>query len=210
MSGSLRKSDSDAEGEVGKFLDNNFFPKISKNFKRRTSYEEQMQGIDVSFDLDGETNLLVDEKAMVQYVNKGLPTFAFEVSFKSSSGREVGGWLFDKLKLTQYYIIIWIWATQEKGFKESDITKIELILVKRNAIIHMLEKYNLNENKISEIVSKIRLEKITGACFKDSARPLYFFHSDKLIESPINIVIRKEELLKIASGHHIISNKSHL
>ena len=132
MSGSFRKSDSEAEIEVGKFLDNQFYFKYVKNFQRRITYEEQMLGIDVSFDLEDEVNLLVDEKAMVHYVNKSLPTFAFEVSFKLATGKEVEGWLLDKSKLTQYYIIVWIWATKDKGFKEKDITKIELILVKRD------------------------------------------------------------------------------
>ncbi|MBK8365378.1 MAG: hypothetical protein IPL24_17420 [Bacteroidetes bacterium] len=75
------------------------------------------------FDLEDEVNLLVDEKAMVHYVNKSLPTFAFEVSFKLATGKEVEGWLLDKSKLTQYYIIVWIWATKDKGFKEKILPK---------------------------------------------------------------------------------------
>ncbi|MBK6399774.1 MAG: hypothetical protein IPF75_16350 [Bacteroidetes bacterium] len=210
MSGSFRKSDSEAEIEVGKFLDNQFYFKYVKNFQRRITYEEQMLGIDVSFDLEDEVNLLVDEKAMVHYVNKSLPTFAFEVSFKLATGKEVEGWLLDKSKLTQYYIIVWIWATKDKGFKEKDITKIELILVKRDAIIQMLEKFGFNDDKIKKTVIQIRTEKINGACFKDTNLPFYFYHSDKFVESPINIVIKKEKLLQIASAQHIISNKSHL
>lgn len=206
MAITLRKSDSAAEVEIGKFLDARFYPSHVTKFVRYTNVETQMLGIDVTFDYAKIENMLVDEKAAAHYVNKNLPTFAFEVNFLTSSNQLVDGWFFDKNKTTQYYLLSWIWATKDKAFLVDDITKLEILIINRQSIINMLAKYGLTQAQVAEISKEIRRKGDFGAYHKTNDKPYYFFYSPQLSEKPINIIIRKDMLSKLALGKHLIIN----
>lgn len=176
----LRKSDSAAEVEIGKFLDVRFYPNHVSNFIRHTTYEQQMLGIDVTFDYSNIANILVDEKAAAHYVNKNLPTFAFEVNFLTSINQLVDGWFFDENKTTQYYLLAWVWATKDKAFLAEDITKLEILIINRQAIINMLAKYGLTYEQVTTISKEIRTKGDFGAYYKNYHKPYYFFFSPQL------------------------------
>ncbi len=201
----LRYSDSNAEQEVSKFLDKNFYAHYVKNPRRMSSKKEQLSGIDIKFDYKNELELLVDEKAMVHYVNQNLPTFAFEISFCLSSGDDVEGWLFDSKKLTQYYLIAWIWAEKKIGFSEKDITKLEILLIKRQSVLDMLNAHGISREDANGIISEIRKNNQPGYFRKDPNRVFNFFYSKQLLEKPINIIVKKTYLEKLAIAKHIIS-----
>ena len=83
----LRKQDSHAENAVAQFLDQFFYQKYVRNQIRYSDLETQLKGVDVTFDFEEQIQLLVDEKAAAHFVNKNIPTFAFELDFIGIDGK---------------------------------------------------------------------------------------------------------------------------
>lgn len=205
MATTLRNMDNAAEMQVSAYLDKNFYPLYTQNFVRYTDRKTQMSGIDVSFDLGSLKDILVDEKALSHYVNRDLPTFAFELSFRSSRGDIIPGWFYDEQKRTEYYLISWIKATKDKGFQASDIMELDTLLVSRSAIQAMLASYGLTKAVAESKASAIRQNSIRGVSEKNlSVRPYYFYYSDQLAELPINLIVRKEILVSVATRRFTI------
>lgn len=204
---SLRPSDYKSEEAVAAFLNQYFYPQNVANLQRFTNLDYQYKGIDVQFDFKDKLGLKVDEKAAAHYVNKGLPTFAFELNFIARNGQLQEGWFFDTQKETEYYLLSWIWATKEKGFTVDDITKLEVILIERKVIHTMLESYQLTDKEAYTIANSLRKNKQTGASFKDYSKPYYFFYTNYLSEKPINLIIKKNKLVEWSLLHQFINKK---
>jgi len=133
-----------------------------------------MAGIDVQFDYTNICNMLVDEKAAVHYVNKDLPTFAFEINFLLSSGQLVDGWFYDKDKSTQYYLLAWLWAKNDTGFKAEEITNADLVIINRKRITDMLSENGWTYQTAIECSAEIRRKNEDGAHFKNNSKPFTF------------------------------------
>jgi len=207
MTDSLRRQDSATEVEIGKFLDREFYPTHVSKLVRYNDMEAQMSGIDVKFDYGNLSNMLVDEKVAARYVNKDIPTFAFEVNFLLHSKQIVDGWLFNKDKATQYYLLGWIWATKDKGFSADEITKMDILILRRQSIIDMLSRNGLTQADALSISQEIRNSRVPGVSHRSPRAPYYFYFSTQLAEEPINIIIKKSALINLAAGRHIITNK---
>jgi hypothetical protein len=205
MAKTLRQSDSAAEIEIGKFLDKFFYVDHVTNFSRYNDINQQMSGVDVKFDYRNQTNMLVDEKAAAHYVNKDIPTFAFEINFLLNSGQLVDGWFYDGNKLTQYYLLGWIWAKKDKGFTMDDITKLDIMIINRLSIIEYLSQNGLTRENANRISNEIRKKGDFGAYEKSSDKSYYFFYSPQLSEKPVNIIIKKNALLNLSIGRHAIT-----
>lgn len=201
----LRKQDSQAEVAVSQFLDQFFYPKCVRNQKRYFDLETQLKGVDVTFDFGDQTRLLVDEKAAAHFVNKNIPTFAFEVDFIGRDGELKEGWLFDEEKKTQYYLLSWIQATRTKGFSCNDITQLEVLLIERQAIIELLKEYEVDRISAMEISRELRMNNQIGPANKSTTVPFYFYFTGHLSERPINIVIKKDALIRIGTLHKFVT-----
>jgi hypothetical protein len=201
----LRKQDSLAEIAVSQFLDQFLYPKYVRNQKRYFDLETQLKGVDVTFDFGEQTRLLVDEKAAAHFVNKNIPTFAFEVDFIGRDGGLKEGWLFDEEKKTQYYLLSWIQAARTKGFLCGDISQVEVLLIDRHAIIGLLKRYKVDKNRAKEISHELRIKNQVGPSYKDSTSPFYFYFTGHLSERPINIVIRKNALINLSVLHKFVT-----
>ena len=105
---SRREQDTNAEREVSKFLDKYFYNEHVDNFIRFDDINHQFRGIDVKFSINELKDTIVDEKAQIDYVNKHLPTFAFEIDFIDAGNNYRKGWFLDDSKQTQFYLLIWI------------------------------------------------------------------------------------------------------
>jgi hypothetical protein len=187
-----------AEAEVGKFLDKYFYMNYTNDFHRFSNKNEQLKGKDVSFTIDDLNNIVVDEKSQGNYVNKNLPTFAFEVAYtKPGKGFRIG-WLLDSNKESQYYFLIWIWAKKEKEYKAEDISKLRCLLIEKEMIKIFLEKEGLIFNKIPDITKLIREKDNQGKQDWINFGNFYFFYSKNLAEKPINVVIKRNILEKLA------------
>lgn len=200
----LRKQDSKAEIAVSQFLDQFFYPKYVQNLKRNSDLETQLKGVDVTFDFEESTRLLVDEKAAAHFVNKNIPTFAFEIDFIGTDGKLKEGWLFDEGKRTQYYLLTWIQAVKDIGFSCDDISQLEVLLVERQAIINFLKKFHLDMKRAKDISLQLRLKNQFGPAHKNSASPFYFYFTGHLTERLINVVIRKKALVELRVLHKFV------
>lgn len=204
----LRSRDMSVEREIAKFLDEKLYSNLSifSKTERTDNIVNQLSGSDIIITIPklGIVNAIVDEKAATHYINKNLPTFAFELSFKLNNGQIVEGWLTDAGKKTQYYSLMWISAIKDWDIKKEDITQIEYILIGRNKILSYLnsEGYGISELKNkAEIISN---NNIDGVIDKLSDTPFYFYFSNRLSEKPINIVVRKSKLIELSVLNQII------
>jgi hypothetical protein len=202
---SLRISDTNAESQVAMFLDKHFYPNHYPTYRRIFEKEAQLKGIDTIISVPIFGDKFCDEKAAIHYVNKGLPTFAFELDFKLNDGRLVEGWFLSKEKKTEYYLLVWIWSLKEKGFTYDDITKIEVILISRNKIISELSKIGMNPDLIKQKSIEIRKNSQSGVIEKLYNKPFYFYLTTHLQENPLNIILKKDFLIKNCILHKFIT-----
>ena len=198
-----RKVDMKNEQEVQKFLDEKFYPEYTTEFKRFLDYSTQMLGVDVSFSIFNLKNILVDEKAMTQYINQDIPTFAFELSFRLKDGNRVVGWLLDDNKKTQYYLLVWVFADNESNgtFSKDDITYLECILIERKTILDFLASEGLDKQALLKKNQEILGSSINGAIDRDVNDSFYFYLSGRLREKPINIIFKKSKLIELGILH---------
>lgn len=208
MPKTFRESDNATEKAVSDFLDEYFYPKITSDWKRYTDKATQMTGVDVSFSINQLTNILVDEKCLAHYINKNIPTAAFEIDFYSSSGDLIEGWLFDINKITQYYLIIWIKANRDKNITKNDITELDCLLLSRERLLKYLNSENINRDIIKEISKRIRATRLEGHHDKDNKKPYYYYLTLRLQERPLNIVIRKNKLIELAYKRFIVTTNN--
>ena len=204
MAVTLRDSDNQTERAVAQFLDRYFYPKHATSFTRYDDIINQMNGIDVSCTIGEVQNMLIDEKCVGQYINQGLPTFAFELSFFTMGGQMIEGWLFDPQKRTQYYLLIWIWATRTEDISVDDITTLECILMSREKLLSYLNAEGITRLRSTEIVREIRSTTKGGVHYKRLDRPYYYFLTTRLAEQPVNLVIRKSKLKELGERNFFV------
>ena len=208
---SYRNIDMDNEQKLARFLDTRFY--IQPDFSsavRIVDYNEQMKGKDiiVSSVKYGLENAIIDEKNTAHYVNKDIPTFAFELSFLLNNGQEVEGWLTDPGKETEYYLLIYPFATLANSPARipvfDKITRIRYILIKRESILKLLLDKGFNRDAL---LSKAREMRNIVKCKEDNERikatdkssyGFYFYYTFYLTEKPVNVVIPRHQLETIA------------
>ena len=199
----LRTSDNQSETAVSQFLDKYFYPKFVRNFHRNQDRSAQLKGIDVTFDYKGKHHI-VDEKTAAHYVNKNLPTFAFELDFIARNGDLHEGWFFDSSKKTEYYLLSWIWATKERYFSCEDITKLDISLVNRAKIHDMLSSFGFTKQSAVNVSKNLRFNSNFGLSYK-SSKPFWFYYTERLAEKPINIIIRRKVLQELSDLNYSVS-----
>lgn len=206
---SFRNIDSANEQMVARFLDDNFYlPPLFDKATRITDKQEQLQGKDiiVSSSLLNLDNAIIDEKDTAHYVNKDIPTFAFELSFLIGTN-EVEGWLTDKEKKTEYYLCLWPFAdivpnTKPAEFKE--ITKLRYLLVKREDVLTLLQKKGFDRTRLLQKAKEMRTivkGYIDNQRLKATDKEqygFYFMYTYFLQERPVNVVIPRYLLEEIA------------
>ena len=150
-------NDLKAEQKLARFLDKNHYTReVFNNYdiERVTDLDQQHKGIDLIIrNKEGTMKFLIDEKAQLNYINKKLPTFAFELSYLKN-GNYRKGWLFDKSKLTDKYFLI----TSIKE-ESNEIQDVRLISIDRQKLIHLLETKGLSEKVLNDYDSQITVKK---------------------------------------------------
>lgn len=213
---SRRSDDMSAEAQLARFLDQylyNEFPNKDAfvSIERVRTKELQVSGVDVLFTAKDGRVFNVDEKAQLYYLNKDLPTFAFEISYLRGE-RVATGWLCNTALKTDLYMLIWPHATQDtpKGIRWSQFTKAECLLVERKKLLEMLERQGLSLKKISDQANAIRAAGKTGRIPIHDIPGIYYYASDpsRYKEAPINIVITKERLSSIAQRRYIVTTSA--
>ena len=217
----FRHIDHPVEKAVGEYLDTHLYCKPPfDSFERILDNGMQRKGVDiiVSSNLLNVNKGRIDEKCTAHYVNKNIPTFAFEIgSFQNGKWRE--GWLFNDDYQTEYYLLLWPQAQLQEEEKDKiaprfdckDITSITFYLVPRTAIIKYLEEHGINKaralkaeeyyrsnNAVKDSDEHNRLKEITK-----QMGDFYFSLTDSpknggLGERPFNVLLYRKVLKSLA------------
>jgi hypothetical protein len=199
----FRTRDSNAEQELGKFLDKYFYPKAGLHHTRVYDKYQQIAGVDVVLFHNDKTKN-IDEKAAMNYINRDLQTYAFEISFINRAGVPSAGWLFDQSKKTDYYALVYPSATTSDvaELTEDKFTSAEIFLIKRQDIINYLSNYI---DTIYKIDSWMRENGHNGRYEVPGTIAFYMVMSGKLKEAPINVIIPKGNLRNMATAVYKVS-----
>lgn len=183
------------EEEIADFLDEYFYKTEVKDFIRYKDLENQKKGLDVSFK-HNDKNILVDEKSNSSpfYINKFIPTFAFEI--KNTTSGNIG-WLIDETKQTQYYLLIYVFA--EKPWKTPiNISKLYCYLLSRKKLLNYLESQSITKEFLLEKCEDSINKNLEKHIEKTPNKDYYYFLTPNLSEKPFNIVIRRKLYKKLA------------
>ncbi len=210
-----RKEDHSAETELALFMDKFLYERFPtgsafSSIRRVHDKEEQLNGVDVEFiGTDGRV-YCVDEKAQLHYLNKSLPTFAFEL-LSYQKGYDTVGWLCnDKLK-TDLYMLIWPYAVQDdyQGITWEQFTKADCLLIQKRKVLKMLASKGLTIERMLSDARSIRASGRKGKIPIPGVKGVYYFASypRKYQEAPINIVVAKSILKELAQRHYVVTHE---
>lgn len=220
----FRKTDMRAEEQLAVFMDRCFYSKYKDKdgnhiqFNRIRDKKTQLNGVDIEI-LSNEKWIKIDEKASFYYSNAMIPTFAFEIdSIQKEHGNLVEGWFVNENLLTDYYMLIWPnikcekkdnnWVRKElKTIESTDFTIIESMLIKKERLITELQKIGYDKNYLVRYAKRIRQDQlgIKDMFSEELDYNMKITFSCQIPEKPINIVIPKSFLKRIASGMFLIS-----
>ena len=185
------------------WLDEHFYPNFPFPFEegaRINDRDVQKVGVDVYLENKGE-EYNIDEKATLHYINRNISTFAFELMNRSSGAQ---GWLFNHDYITTHYLLCWPNAEDSYPTSKEEFTSSEIMLIKREDLINLLESKGLSESKIKELVNKY-LPQVTREKFQFELEPgIRLFFTEWLAEKPVNIVINKSILKQIALFYDLV------
>lgn len=189
----------------GKWLDAHFYANCPianvVKIERKNNVEDQKRGIDVAVQTSDGV-LFIDEKATLHYINKNIPTFAFELLNRTSGAK---GWLFNHSYATTHYLLAWPSAADPDNIQTAeDYTGADVMLLKREDLINLLAQKGLTEAVLVQKVEEYRPQ-VTRETFKFTLVPgVNLFFTEWLAEKPVNIVISKSLLDSVAEYHERI------
>lgn len=204
----FRSKDMEAERELAKFLDkhlysNNMFTRSDRTDDSTT----QIAGSDIILTIPslGIKDAIVDEKASIYYINKKLRTFVLEISFLNRSLNYNEGWFVDDTLSTEYYLMQWIKADVDSPWKvkEDNITEIECVLISKTKLKKYFENEGYNKARLLEISQEMR--DTDNPMIAPLNKPYRFYFTQKLAEKPINILLNKEEYIRLSEFHYFVT-----
>lgn len=211
MVGSKRKEDNRQMSIVNDFIDTYVYPKINEIIKciRVDDKKNQLRGIDILIKTTFG-RLVCDEKSAVNY--RRLNTFAFELDSLNNVGGT--GWLLNDELKTDTYVLCWIDESKSDIFGDDgkpikkilkdkdDITDMTISFVSKKTILDYIESNGFNEDALKEKVLNIRKYKKRDEVVGN----LKFKLSDQLVEEPINVILKRNEIIKNSMITYRIKN----
>ena len=222
---SFRNTDMKAENQLSIFMDRCFYSKLlDKNgkpveFIRKADKESQLNGIDVELITNGK-KIYIDEKASLYYSNLMIPTFAFEIdSIQKGHIEPVEGWFLNNDLATDYFMLIWPnikcekskdnnWIRKDlKYLNNDDFTIVEAMLIEKNVLQNEVEKLGYGKSYLLEYAKRIRaLQSNSDSSYTEKVdNNIKIMYSGQLAEKPVNVVIQKKFLKKVANAIYLIS-----
>jgi hypothetical protein len=188
------KRDLNKEQKLGIYLDT-VYKKIDLKVTRVNDLNLQHKGVDLIY-THNANDIYIDEKAQLDYVNKNLPTFTFELSYlKDKTLKE--GWLFDDNKQTHFYFLVT--GIKAKNPKQHDYYDCIITSVDRSKLLRFLDGINLDEQQLSNYQKEIRARKHKENRIEikelDIKKEGCLFFSPHLAEHPINLQLRLQFLI---------------
>ena len=208
---SQREIDMRAERELAKFLDEHLYQKLLNegkftSFERVTDIRRQMQGIDI-IGKTADKCYKIDEKAQLHYLNDTRPTFAFELEF-IRYGQAIEWWFLKNYLETTHYLLLWPNAKTKdlSRIDSGDFTNIEGMMISKRKLKKHLEGIGLSDKLLKAETQRLR------ACGASEAQEPFckgikFYVSPAYIENPVNLIVNKRILAKVADAHYMISQQ---
>lgn len=178
--------------------------------------ETQLSGADI---ISYQTPFLyrtIDLKAQATYINSPTNTFAFEIMY----GGDKEGWLINNNLKTTCYGLVWIWdAVKAQNIQANDILLTEFMMLNKRMLLKLLNDNGITPFYMKKVakfmvdhgIDRIKYgDKINAEINipkSDICQSICFTKSSQLYENPVNIVIRKDILLKICDSICIFNNK---
>lgn len=204
----IREQDEFYTRKLEKFMDSQYAKLGLLNFMERIEEKDmQMKGIDII--LDNKDGIkYIDEKFAIDYRNKDLLTYSFELS--SNNNCNSVGWFLNNDSLTTHYLLLWF-----KSDKDIDcITSFDACLVEKKAICNMLLKDGIVLSEVLDLFNRYSKDNVpisndninfyikefengTKKCIMKVGK-YTISQSDKKEEAPINLIIPKGKLMKLA------------
>ena len=204
---SLRNYDMGAEQELAKFLDRCFWARLKAegailDWERVIDREVQLAGTDVVL-TSHKGRFACDEKSTLHYLNRNIPTFAFELSFMRNDGGEACGWLLNDELATTHYVLSWPCAATDdfRTVRCEDFTEAEVMVVPKASLRRWLASMGADAARLAEWSRRLRASNCSGR-IESGRREYSFYKSVQLAEVPVNVVIYKQYLAQLAKGAH--------
>lgn len=207
---------------------------LQASFYRVSDVGLQKAGIDLVLNdpnaKPGELKtMLVDEKFAVKYMNKELDTYSFELSSDNNKNQE--GWFLSASSKTTHYELVWPRSTNDGH----TIDSAEIMIVSKAAINKWLEERGINPALVLEQMrSQFHGDKLqqhygctyytqtdfSGRATKHTMTIPYSADKRKTEsvrvvqslngrENPINILMKKEDLRRIAEKSYVFQGPLH-
>ena len=203
----FRTKDMEAERELAKYLDKHLYTNgMFTRAERTDNAATQMGGSDIVVSIPSLNiqDAIVDEKASIYYINKDLRTFVLEISFLNRGYQIQEGWFVNEQLSTQYYLMQWIKANVADSWqvKENNITEIECVLVSKAKLKAYFESEGYDKTRLLQLAQEMRLRNQT--MLAPSGKPYRFYFTQKLAEKPVNILLNKEEYIRLGEFHAFV------
>lgn len=196
---SRRKQDIENTEKVEKLMDK-IYKKIGFKTERITDKELQVKGVDIIRTLPNGNKHYIDEKFALNYHDKKLNSFAFELSTNNNVDRN--GWFISPQSQTTHYMLLWFSSndTFDRFFD------FEICYIEKKKIFEYLSTIGYNEQTLSEFIDFWKNPQCDSEKFYEHNNRRYMNLKDgvKIVQSlqfkkekPINIVIPKKTLMKL-------------
>ena len=187
---------------------NYIYNQIGLEFQRIKEKDMQIKGSDLKFKYKNK-EYFADEKNASRYYFKDLKTFSFELSFINSRGKIMDGWFASDSSITDAYIINYIRAPEDNNNFQNKIHSIETLIIGKKKINKYIK--SLGFNSIKDLINIFDKAHKEGKTKIHNGIESYFGISDKIHlsktirfeEQPLNIIISKDILAKLASHRSI-------
>lgn len=187
------------------FMDG-IYNKNGYNHQRVTETSLQKKGVDM-IHMEGSEKRRVDEKYAINYFNKDLHTFSFEIYSRNNPNGV--GWLLSDHMVTDDYAVLWFRADDQF----TTITKYDMCIIPKKAILDLVYEAGFHDEMVDEFlrywdyIYKLRpdpdyYQRGEGKNLRryyDLDFGIKLCQSVGYSEQPINIIIPKEELVRLAT-----------
>lgn len=182
----------------------------SKIVNFEESPELQYAGVDI-ITVHNSQNTYIDVKCQTNaYINNPTPTFCLELSYyKENSIKE--GWFVKTDQLTDYFLFVWIpnASVNDNYISEQEqLNEVECMLVKKSDIWEYLSNIGISKDGLIETAENLR-HIDSSSCKYGFAEKVKLTKSDFLPEKPINLIITKNQYLKMPHTECFYYNKVH-
>ena len=209
-----RKLDNLIEHNISKFLDENFWSKFPNGFIRQTEKKYQFQGIDVTLICKNNLSVHFDEKSKIYGVlNQILQYPSFEISFVNRANQIQPGWFCQKNLSTDYYSFVGVNTVNGNNdvnclSSSTAISACDVLWVKKSDVIDFV-KQDIQLSDLYNDANKLRAESKSLGVAKNRKyyKNFWLTHSNRLFESPVNLVTQRNTLETFESSRHFVVSR---